>query len=91
MSFIEAIERARTFLQRNGRVSLRALKREFDLDDEGLDELVKELVDVQQVATRDDKVLAWISRAAADVEAAAQRASPAGTQAFIGSDVADAE
>lgn len=91
MSFIEAIERARTFLQRNGRVSLRALKREFDLDDEGLDELVKELVDVQQVATRDDKVLAWIGKAAAEVEAAAQRAPAAATQAFFGSDVADAE
>ena len=38
MSFLETIERAREFLERNGRVSLRALKREFDLDDGDLEE-----------------------------------------------------
>ncbi len=34
MSFLETVERARAFLERNGRVSLRALQREFSLDDE---------------------------------------------------------
>jgi hypothetical protein len=33
MSFLETIEKARAFLERNGRVSLRALQREFNLDD----------------------------------------------------------
>ncbi len=60
MSFLETIESARAFLERNGRVSLRALKREFELDDEALDELVEELVDVQQVASRRGKVLSWV-------------------------------
>jgi TOMM system kinase/cyclase fusion protein len=59
VSFIEAIERARAFLERNGRVSVRVLKREFGLDDEGLDELVRELVDVQQVAARAGNLLCW--------------------------------
>ncbi len=53
MSFLETIESARAFLERNGRVSLRALKREFELDDEALDELVEELVDaVGEAMTR---------------------------------------
>jgi class 3 adenylate cyclase/predicted ATPase len=73
LSFIETVERARAVLKRNGRLSLRALKREFDLDDDALEELSEELVDVQQVATLDGKVLSWISPAGATatVEAAA--------------------
>ena len=55
MSFLETIARAKTYLQEHGRVSLRVLKREFELDDEALDELVEELVDVQQVAAREGK------------------------------------
>ena len=60
MSFLEDVEKARGILERSGRVSLRALQREFELDDETLDELVEELVDVQQVAAREGKVLSWI-------------------------------
>ena len=59
MSFLETIESARAFLERNGRVSLRVLKREFELDDEALDELVEELVEIQRVAVRDGRALAW--------------------------------
>ena len=36
MSFLQTVEKARAFLERNGRVSLRALQREFDLDDGAL-------------------------------------------------------
>ena len=64
MSFIETIERARALLERNSRLSLRALQREFDLDDETLEELVDELVDVQQVAVRDGKVIGWAGHTA---------------------------
>ncbi len=60
MSFLETIESARVFLERNGRFSLRVLKREFQLDDDALEELVEELVDVQQVAARKGKVLSWV-------------------------------
>jgi hypothetical protein len=37
MSFLETIEQARTFLERNGRVSFRALQREFDLANDALE------------------------------------------------------
>ncbi len=50
MSFLETVEKARAFLERNGRVSLSALRLEFGLDEAQIDELVDELVDVQQVA-----------------------------------------
>ncbi len=59
VSFIETVERARALLKRNGRLSLRALQREFDLGDEVLGELIEELVDIQRVAVRDGRALAW--------------------------------
>jgi hypothetical protein len=58
MSFLETIEKARAFLERNERVSLRVLQREFELDTEDLDVLIEELVDVQRVAIRDGGTLA---------------------------------
>ncbi len=63
VSFIETIERARALLQRNGRLSLRALRREFDLDDEALEELVDELTQIQRVAVSDGRALAWVDGA----------------------------
>ncbi len=59
MRFLETVESARAFLERNGRVSLRALRREFDLDEDGLDELVEELTEIQGVAVREGRALAW--------------------------------
>ena len=59
VSFVEAVERARQLLERNGRLSLRALKREFALDVDALVELAEELVDVQRVAAREGGVLVW--------------------------------
>jgi hypothetical protein len=63
MSFLDTILRAKGYLEGQGRVSLRALRREFDLDDD----LFEELVDVQQVATREGEILSWIGSAAVDV------------------------
>ena len=63
VGFLETVARAKNFLSEHGRVSLRGLKREFELDDDALDELVDELVDVQQVAAREGKVLVWIGAA----------------------------
>jgi len=61
MKFSELIEQARAWLQRQGRVSYRALKREFELDDEYLADLKSELVDAQRVAVDEDgKVHVWI-------------------------------
>lgn len=72
MSFIDSVERARALLERLHRISLRALQRELDLEDDALDELVHELVEVQQFAIRDAQVLAWIGSALAVAAAARQ-------------------
>jgi class 3 adenylate cyclase/predicted ATPase len=69
MSFLDTIQRAKTYLGEQGRVSLRALQREFELNDEALDELVEELVDVQQIAAREGKVLSWIGAAPTEASA----------------------
>jgi class 3 adenylate cyclase/tetratricopeptide (TPR) repeat protein len=58
MSFLDTVRRAKTYLEEQGRVSLRALKREFNLDDDTLDELIDELVEIQRVAVRDGRALA---------------------------------
>jgi hypothetical protein len=75
MSFLDTIERAKSYLERQGRVSLRALKREFELDDDMLEELIEELVDVQAVASSDGRILHWSGEVARPAEAAA--AAPA--------------
>jgi len=60
MSFLDTILRAKAYLEHPGRVSVRALRREFDLDDDALEELIEELVEIQRVATRDGRALAWL-------------------------------
>jgi class 3 adenylate cyclase/predicted ATPase len=87
MSFLETIERARSFLERHRRVSLRALAREFALDEDALEALIEELVDIQHVAARDGKTLAWIeaarlqTRRDATAPVAAPTATPEATRA----------
>jgi class 3 adenylate cyclase/predicted ATPase len=63
MSFLETVVRAKRYLREQGRVSLRGLEREFGLDRDTLEALLAELVDVQQVAAREGKVLSWIGAA----------------------------
>ena len=81
VGFLETVEQARAFLERNGRVSLRGLAREFELDDETLEELVEELVDIQRVAEREGRALAWVGPIPAAVsvaESAVAERSPRG-------------
>ena len=60
MKFYELVEHARTLLQRHGRVSYRALKREFDLADDVLEDLKFELIEGQELAAdKDGKLLVW--------------------------------
>jgi hypothetical protein len=59
VSVLEIIRLVRRHLEENGRLSYRMLRREFDLDDDTLAEVVEELVDVQKIAIREDKALAW--------------------------------
>ena len=64
MSFLETLGRARAFLEQHQRISLRALRREFSLDNETLAELTDELVHVQRVARIDGEVLVWTAAVA---------------------------
>ncbi len=58
MKFSEIIDQASELLQRKGRITYRSLKREFDLDDEGLEDLKFELIEGQELAVdKDGKVL----------------------------------
>ncbi len=60
MQFDEILTQVVEILQRQGRVSYRALKLRFELDDEFLAGIKDELIDAQRVATDEDgKVLVW--------------------------------
>src|SRR5262245_35033314 len=64
MTFEEILDRILDILQRRGRVSYRALKRQFELDDAYLNNLKTELIEVLQIAVDQDKtmlVLRWSS------------------------------
>src|SRR4030095_15334304 len=66
MTFYEVLEQVRELLQRHGRMSYRALKRQFELDDAYLDDLRAELVEVQRVAVdQDGTMLVWTGDASA--------------------------
>jgi hypothetical protein len=61
MKFSEVVDHASTLLQRRGRITYRALRREFALDEESLEDLKAELIDAQRIATDEDgKVLVWV-------------------------------
>src|SRR6201987_2076181 len=63
MKFSEIIEHTKALLQRQGRLTYRSLKREFDLDDEVLEDLKFELIEGQELALdKDGKVLVWVGR-----------------------------
>jgi class 3 adenylate cyclase/tetratricopeptide (TPR) repeat protein len=60
MTFDEVLQQVLDLLQREGRVSYRALRRRFDLDAEYLEDLKAELIDAKQLAVDEDgKVLVW--------------------------------
>src|SRR3990172_6670481 len=58
MNLLEVVREVRNHLEANGRLSLRMLRRQFELADD-LAEVIEELVDVQRVARREDGALAW--------------------------------
>ena len=65
MTFDELLAEVIALLQRQGRVSYRALKLRFTLDDDYLDGLKDELIHAQRLAVdEDDRVLVWIGPAA---------------------------
>ena len=72
MKFYEVVEQVSVLLQRRKRVPYRVLKREFELDDEYIEDIKAELIDAQQVAKDEDgKVLVWT-----DEEGSGERVTP---------------
>src|SRR5918995_1691892 len=60
VTFNEVLSQTIAMLQQHGRVSYRALKRQFAIDDAFLEDLKYELVEVQQRAVdQDGTVLVW--------------------------------
>ena len=59
-SFLDVVSAAKLHLERERRISLRALRREFGIDDEELNDLVEELVGVQGIAVREENAVVWV-------------------------------
>jgi class 3 adenylate cyclase len=77
MTFYEVLEQVVALLQRHGRLSYRALKRQFQLDDAYLEDLKAELVEVQRVAVdQDGTMLVWTGDASAAPPPAAPAPAP---------------
>ena len=73
MNFEEVTNQAIALLQRQGRVSYRALMRQFELDDGYLQDLKVELVEVLRLALdENDKMLVWTGPRKADADAGQQ-------------------
>jgi TOMM system kinase/cyclase fusion protein len=63
MDFYEVVEQVLVLLQRQGRVSYRALKRQFDLDDEYIEDLKEEIIEAQRLAVDENgRVLVWTGK-----------------------------
>jgi class 3 adenylate cyclase/predicted ATPase len=64
MTFDEVLAQVVDLLQREGRVSYRALKRRFDLDDDYLEDLKAEIMQAKRLARDEDGiVLVWVGAA----------------------------
>ena len=60
MTFKEVLDQVTTWLQQDQRISYRAVKRQFALEDDSLDDLKRELIEVKRVAMDHDGVmLVW--------------------------------
>ena len=65
MTFYDTLEQALDMLRRRGRVSYRALQRQFDLDDDYLTDLKDEILYTQSdVVEDDDRGLVWTGTSA---------------------------
>src|SRR5262245_39007772 len=82
MTFEEILNQTIALLQRQGRVSYRALKRQFDLDEAYVEDIKLELIEVHRVAVdQDNTMLVWTGGTAAPLlpavaPAAAQTPQP---------------
>ena len=64
MTFEEILDQALGMLQRRGRVTYRTLRRQFQLDDDALEDLKAEIIKGQRLAVDEDgEVLVWTGNA----------------------------
>jgi class 3 adenylate cyclase len=64
MDFYELLDEVLKLLHQRGRVTYRALKRQFNLDDDILEDLKEEILDGQRLAVEEDgRVLVWTGSA----------------------------
>ena len=78
MTFEEILDQAIAMLQRRGRLTYGALKRQFQLDDAYLDDVKAELIEGQRLAVDEEgRVLVWIG---AEVSAPDPTAPPVSSQ-----------
>src|SRR5215831_15924620 len=86
MTFDEILTQILELLQRDGRVSYRALKRRFELDEEYLEDLKAEIIQAKKLAVDEDgAVLVWTGGlASAPAPVSAQERAPlAYTPAYL--------
>jgi class 3 adenylate cyclase len=77
IDFDALLAQVRELLQRQGRVSYRALKLRYQLDDEALAALTDELIYAARVARdEDDRVLVWVAEAGATPEPSGPSSRP---------------
>jgi class 3 adenylate cyclase len=73
MGFYEVLAQVIDILTREGRTSYRALKRQFELDDDYLEDLKIELIEVRECAVdRDNRMLVWTGETGAVPEPTSQ-------------------
>ena len=88
MDFYEILERVLELLQRHRRLSYRALKVQFELDDDRLDLLKEELIDIQYVARdQDGRMLVWTGGTESPPPASASASPPLVQQVITQQDV----
>src|SRR6516165_10621127 len=72
MDFYDVLAQVSALLQREGRTSYRALKRQFALDDDAIEDLKEELIVARRLAVDEDgRVLVWTGALGATASAAA--------------------
>jgi class 3 adenylate cyclase/tetratricopeptide (TPR) repeat protein len=82
MTFEELLDQAIDLLQRRQRLTYRALKRQFDLDDAVLEDLKEELIYGQRLAVdEEERVLVWIGESAAPLPGSGGATAPDMSQA----------
>ena len=80
MTFEEILAQVIEVLQREGRISYRALQRRFDLDDAYLEDVKVELIEAKQLARDENgRILVWAAQAATTASLTTAQEGPPGS------------